>query len=197
MVRPLEERLAKQEKVNEDMGRQPKTLLEELEILRENAGRQDFPPLPVHSGQVHQHNETLATPRLEGAVEDKRESVEEEEIQLMCADARRVIGLTPIEPRMLELQMQSYGAKDMEEAMMMEVKSYLKCEMKVRPSEIEKLDIVRVFHPAKENWNVLYLELGSEHQVDSLLYHTRVMEKRDHRVIRWIPSKMYQRFSAL
>ena len=72
----------------------------------------------------------------------------------MCADARRVIGLTPIDQRMLELQMQSFGARDKEEAMLMEVKSFLKCEMKVKPSEIEKLDIVRIFHPARENWKL-------------------------------------------
>ena len=69
--------------------------------------------------------------------------------------------------------------------------------MKERPSDIDNLDIVRGLHPARDDWNVLYLELGSEYQVDSLFSYTRVMEKKDHRVIRWIPKKMYQRFSAL
>ena len=75
----------------------------------------------------------------------------------MCSSARKVVGLTPIEPRMLEMQMENYGAKDMEEAKMMEIKSYLKCEMKMRTSDIEKLDFVKIFPPAKENWNVLYV----------------------------------------
>ena len=51
------------------------------------------------------------------------------EIRDICGAARKVIGLTPIEPRMLEIQMRSYGAKTKEEAMLMEVKNYLKCEM--------------------------------------------------------------------
>ena len=69
--------------------------------------------------------------------------------------------------------------------------------MKIKPSEIDKFDIVRIFHPARDNWNVLYVELGNEYQVDSLFSYTRMMVKKDHRVTRWIPRKMYQRFSAL
>ena len=93
--------------------------------------------------------------------------------------------------------MQSYGATNKEEAMLMEVKSFLKCEMRVRTSEIEKLDIVKVFHPAKDNWNVLYVEFSSEDQVDNLFSYTRGMVKKDHRVTRWIPRRMYSRFRAL
>ena len=192
VLKPLEERLAEQEAINTDMGRQLNKVMGELEALRRGASvyGQDFPLLSYHS--EHEIVSRGSTSRHEGGF-----CKEEEEVKVMCADARKVIGLTPIEPRMLELQMQSFGAKDKEEAMLMEVKSYLKCEMKMRPSEIEKLDIVRVFHPAKENWNVLYIELGSESQVDQVFSYTRVMEKKDHRVTRWIPRRMYERFSAL
>ena len=55
----------------------------------------------------------------------------------ICRKARRIIGFKPIEPRMLEIQINSYGAKNVEEAMLMEIKSYLKCEMKVRKWNIE------------------------------------------------------------
>ena len=81
----------------------------------------------------------------------------------ICEKARRIIGLTPIEPRMLDIQVKSYGAKNMEEAMLLEVKSYLKCEMKVKPTELEKLDIVRIFPPAKESWYTLYAEFRKEY----------------------------------
>ena len=118
--------------------------------------------------------------------------------QEMCAAARRVIGFTPIEPRMLELQIQSFGAKDLEEAKRMEIESYLKCEMKMKPSDIQKLDIVRIFSPAKEDWNVLYVEFGSDYQVDMVFSHTRNMAaKQDHRVVRWYPRQMYERYRAV
>ena len=62
--------------------------------------------------------------------------------------------------------------------------------MKIKPSEIDKFDIVRIFHPLRDNWNVLYVELENECQVDKLFSYTREMT-------RGIPRKMYQRFSAL
>ena len=86
----------------------------------------------------------------------------------LCNSARKVIGFTPIEPRMLQIQMENYGARDLEEAKLMEIKSYLKCEMKMLPSDIEKLNIIRVFPPAKQDWNVLYVEFGSEFETDTI-----------------------------
>ena len=108
-----------------------------------------------------------------------------------------MVGFSPIEPRMLELQIQSFGAKVQEEAMLMEIKSYLRCEMKVKPSDINNLDIVKIFPPAKDNWNVLYVEFGSEYQVDRLMAHTREIVKQDHRVVRWFPKQMYERYGAV
>ena len=68
----------------------------------------------------------------------------------------------------------------------------LKCEMKVRPSVIEQLNIVKVFPPAKEDWNTLYVELGSEFEVDSLYSYTKNINKRDHRMFPYIPKQMYR-----
>ena len=79
----------------------------------------------------------------------------------MCAGARRVIGFTPIELMMLDLKMQRYVAENMDEAKLMEINSYLNCEMKMRCYDIEKSDIVNIFPPAKENWNVIYVMMSS------------------------------------
>ena len=201
MLKPIEERLDRQETANMDMATQIITMKEEMLALRQLVSRQEFPSLSDPSdlsGTAGGSSVTTALGNLrrldgtswQGATADK-------DVLNMCADARRVIGLTPIDQRMLELQMQSFGARDKDEAMLMEVKSFLKCEMKIKPSEIDKFDIVRIFHPARDNWNVLYVELGNEYQVDSLFSYTREMVKKDHRVTRWIPRKMYQRFSAL
>ena len=65
------------------------------------------------------------------------------------------------------------------------------------PSEIEKLDIVKIFPPARDEWNTLYVEFGSEGEVDKLFRYTRVMCKADHRLVRWIPKEMYDRFRGL
>ena len=89
--------------------------------------------------------------------------------------------------------MESYGAKDLDEAMLMEVKSYLKCEMKMLPSLIEKLNIIRIFPPSRPDWNVLYVEFESDYEVDTIFSFTKNMDKK---VIRWIPKQMYDRFRA-
>ena len=50
----------------------------------------------------------------------------------MCAAARRIVGFKPIESRMLDIQIHCYVADSMEEAKLQEIKSYLKCEMKLK-----------------------------------------------------------------
>ena len=162
-----------------------------------------LPALPVPQGQISTRLEEISSrsrDRATGGLEDdRRRSTENYNSRIveLCETGRRVVGFSPIEPRMLEMQIRSFGAKNQEEAMLMEIKSYLKCEMKVRPSDIEKLDIVRIFHPAKENWNVLYVEFGNEYQVDKLFTYTRGMVKKDHRVVRWFPKQMYDRYRAV
>ena len=98
---------------------------------------------------------------------------------------------------MLDIQIRSYGAKNFDEAMVMEIKSYLKCELKMLPSVIKKLYIVRIFHLAKADWNVLYVEFGSEYEADTIFTYTRRMVHKDHMVIPWIPMKMFGRQRAV
>ena len=194
-LKPVEDRMNKQDELNTDMARQFKFIMKELETLKEVMRSKEYPALPEHSEQragLGGIGRSSDMGRL-GADGSRGSGLR---VRDMCSAARKVIGLTPIEPKMLEIQMRSYGAKNIGEAMLMEVKSYLKCEMKVLPSEIEKLDIVRIFHPAKDDWNVLYVEFSSEYQVNSLYSYTKVM-KKDNRLMRWVPKQMYERFSEV
>ena len=127
VLKPLEERLVIQEKANMGMSRQFNTIKEELQALKNGINRQEFPPLPEHSEHgVARSGQAVVTPRvldMAGTIRSSEEYSEAAlgEIKQMCADARRVIGLTQISPRMLELQVKSYGDRDLEEAMLMEV----------------------------------------------------------------------------
>ena len=201
-MEPLEERLEQQEKVNKELFIQLNSLKEEFGVLKEAVKDQpSFPVLPQpHGQQDHQ----TADSGIGGQVLWNREGgrgarpLEDNHGVLgLCTSARKVIGFTPIEPRMLEIQMENYGAKDLEETKLIEVKSYLKCEMRMLPSDIEKLNITRIFPPAKPDWNVLYVEFGSEIEADTIFRYTRNMVKKDHRVINWIPKQMYERFRAV
>ena len=182
----LEERLKIQEKTNQELCKKLEIAITEINILKE-------------SQKVLGSNseENISINALEELNDNKEDVVKESEQEELCSSARKVLGFSPIEPRMLDLQIHSFGAKDTEEAKMMEVKNYLKCELRMRPSEIEKLTFVRIFPPAKADWKVLYVEFASDSQVDKVISHTRNMDKQDHRVVRWYPWQMYNRFKAI
>ena len=193
-LKPLEERLQYQEQVSKGLHNKVKSLMTELKDLKGKVRQaEEFPGLP--GPQAQPQVQQLLGDRSQAGSPPRNQRVDE--VEKMCEAGRKVIGFSPIEPRMLDIQIQSYGAKNQEEAMLMEKKSYLKCEMKVRPSDIDTLDIVRIFPPAKENWNVLYVEFGSELQVEKLMTYTRGMVKQDHRVLRWFPKEMYERYRAV
>ena len=122
------------------------SLAKEVGLVKRDVSsqQQQFPVLPEPQGQQHPQVEKEDMAGFTRA-SSGRKYVSMSSCENLCASARRVIGFSPIEPRMLEIQLNSYGARDREEAMLMEVKSYLKCEMKMMPSVIEKLNIIRIF----------------------------------------------------
>ena len=185
-VQAIEERLKIQEIVNQDLCKKLEIAMTEIANLRNSQVVNDF-----------SSKESIRKEALEEFNSKEEVVASPSEQEELCASARKVLGFSPIEPRMLDLQIHSYGAKDIEEAKMMEVKNYLKCELKMRPSEIENLSFVRIFPPAKADWKVLYVEFASDTQVDKVISHTRNMDKQDHRVVRWYPWQMYNRFRAV
>ena len=172
-------------------------VLKEVEVLKETSKCEHFPKLPsaTNLSNLFRARTNPTINQTSGVVTDPNHITK---VQELCAGAKKIVGFTPIEPRMLTMQMESYGAKDQAEAMQMEIKSYLKCEMKMLPSEIEKLDIIKIFPPSgQDDWNTLYVEFGSEYQVDKVFQHTKYMRKQDHRVIHWFPREMKERREAL
>ena len=192
-VIPLQERLDLQEKNNRELKEQFSEVLEEVKTLRESVKTsEEFPFLPKSQNL----KSIYASKHIQ--LNSKADHDHVRQVEELCASARKVIGLTPIEPRMLELQIQSFGAKDQEQAMQMEVESYLKCEMKMKPTDIQRLDIVRVFPPpGQDDWKTLFVEFGSEFQVDKVFQHTKYMVKSDHRVLHWFPVQMKERRAAI
>ena len=207
-IKPVEEKLELQEKVNQKLYSELNSLTKELETLKQKckSSKQGAPSVPEPQGHQGHHEAAKAGQGVSGEQSPVYRGVYSEiqdyrgvysEKQRLCESARKIVGFSPIDQRMLGIQMQSYGAKDSNEAMLLEVKSFLKCEMKILPSEIEKLSIMRIFPPAKENWNVLYVEFESEKDVDFIFNHTSAMMKPDHRLMRWIPRQMFERFKAI
>ena len=127
----MEERLRIHEVVNDKLSKQLNSLVMDMETLQASVkDQQAFPSLPGPGYLQHGRDMRVGKicgsragvvdgehGRAEGSSEDFIRKTEE-----MCAAGRRVVGFTQIETRMLELQIQSCGAKNMEEAMMMDVK---------------------------------------------------------------------------
>ena len=201
-IKPIEARLETQERASQNLGDQIKSLVTEIEALKEEVVIiKDLPKINSNIGEVDSVPRDSLHGGIGGVTGQVHGSGEADQLNAkimdVCSKARRIVGFKPIEHRMLEIQMRSYGAKDLEEAMLMEVKSYLKCEMKVKPWQIERLNFVRIFPPNKEDWNTLYVEFGSEHEVNMVYKHTWVMVKQDHNVVRWYPKELFERFQAL
>ena len=119
-VQAIEERLAIQEKVNKDLFKKLEDVMAEIDNLKGSQIVQDY-----------NSKESVSSEALEELNSTKVVVTRATEQEELCASARKVLGFSPIEPRMLDLQINSYGAKDIEEAKLMEVKNYLKCELKM------------------------------------------------------------------
>ena len=197
-VEPLKERLQLQEKEIGELKEQFKEVMQEVKALREMSKNvEQFPALPV-TGTLNSVFRGNSAPNTLPSTTVIRDPDYARKTRMLCADARKVVGFTPIGPRMIELQIESYGAKDQDEAMCMEVKSFLKCDLKMYPSEIQKLEIVKISTLSdRDDWSTLWVEFGSEYQVDKVFQHTRYMTKKDHRVLHWFPAEMQERRDAV
>ena len=116
---PLEERLELQENVNKELFSQLNSLKEEVGFLKETVKEQQgYPVLPQpHGQQVHQLEENGGRRQDIWNSEGGRragygQSEDSNTVLGLCNSARKVIGFTPIEPKMLRMQMENYGAKD-------------------------------------------------------------------------------------
>ena len=186
-VEPIREELQMQVKETNELRQETKDLkikfeavLKEVELLKGTTKYKqcdEFPELPA-AEKLSNLFKARAYPNNRSASAAVRDPEHVRKVHELCAGARKIVGFAPIEPRMLTMQIESYGAKDQAEAMQMEIKSYLKCEMKMLPSEIEKLDIMEIFSPpGQKDWDTLYVEFGNEYQVDKVFQHTKYIRK--------------------
>ena len=127
----MEEKLELQEKVNQELYRKVNFLAKEMEALKQKFNSaQPLVPEPQVQRDQHHHEPPGAGQgigreqgqgyrRVNSENQDNRGVYCEK--QRLCESARRIVGFSPIDQRMLNIQMQSYGAKDTKEAMLMEV----------------------------------------------------------------------------
>ena len=112
--------------------------------------------------------------------------------------SRRTIGLQRIDKHDIQrmYQEQYGGARSEEEARLLAVKEYFRLELKLSEGIIEEFDIERIFTPARENPEWLYVTFRYEASVSRVFEKTRIMRK-DSRIITYIPREYHSRFQAM
>ena len=135
--------------------------------------------------------------------------MEKERVRGLLAGARKVIGLKPINRRHVEqmdrrLEDVEGETRDEREkrAKYDAVILFFKEEMRMRDEEIEKLDIVRIFSPAREDGETLYVELASWEMAQFALSYTKYMRRSTEgqdrvEVVKYVPRDLYRRFRAI
>ena len=109
--------------------------------------------------------------------------------------AERTVGFQPLTKEDVDEMCRTHNTMDTELAMKLLVVEYLKMEMKNSTTDIT--NIVRVFPPAKPNWNTLYAEFDTRLTTRTVFSFTRFMRNKDQRVTNYIPHMFYHQFDHL
>ena len=134
---------------------------------------------------------------------------EEAKVKKIIREAKKKVGMRPIDKVHVQHTMrrneEADKDKDIDErwkkAMSETVEAFLKYEMKMAEDDIDQLKIVKIFPPAKDQWDILYVEFESKEMVNFLMSFTKYM-RRDEKekkpsILKYIPKELFARFSAV
>ena len=233
VLKPWQERTLRVEESMAGLGEQVKRLTEELRQVKEqmpcgkgegksyaNVTRRSgggaltgANTVPIGGGRTQGEEEQVEVEKGEVEQEEvqqrEKERVERERIRGLLADARRVVGLKPIDKKHVEhtkrrlKEIEGETEEDKERrAKEGTVMLFLKCELKMKEEDIGKLEIKKIFAPAKVEWNTLYVELGSWEQAKFLLSFTTFLRRNTTgedrlEVVNYIPRDLFERFKAI
>ena len=88
------------------------------------------------------------------------------------------------------------GAEPEEEEKFLAVKEYLHLEIKLSRKTIDQMEIERIFAPARDNPEWLYVTFKYESSVYKIFEKTRIMRKES-RILTYIPKQYRKRFEAI
>ena len=168
--------------------------MEEVADLRKKLSA-EYPPLVSVDERVKNKDQTFAESIKNRECNTVLDGKPQELMEIVSA-ARRTIGLQCIYPADLHRQTRLYGARDEAEARILAVKEFLKCEMKVSGEVFDEMKVEKIFPPARENWNTLYIRFASESSVHTLYNYTRHL-RSNQRLVPYIQKQFYPRYKAM
>ena len=176
-VEPLKERQEKTEKEAEETNEKVEMILLEMKKMKEQINKiVEISANTVEGrvadretvGEIERDNLPEGWRLRNKNLESKRQcstGMEDQSAKLL-RNARRVLGFKPIDKVHVEQCMRRVEQDDekvskedaWEKAKEKAVSEFLKYEMKMKEEDIEQLKTVMIYPPAKEDWNVLYVE---------------------------------------
>ena len=151
------------------------------------------PPAPPQPGPPSHTGTAPGSSLLPSPTQDQ--VTDDHDVREIIEKAERTIGFQPLTKQDVEDMCRTHNTSDTDFAMKMLVIEYLTFEMK---NQVTKAgNIVRVFPPAKENWNTLYAEFDTRTTAKTVFGFTRFLRNNDHRVNMYIPHMFYNQFQHL
>ena len=109
--------------------------------------------------------------------------------------AERTVGFKPLHVSDIDEICRIHDTDDAQYAMKLLVIEYLRFEMKNHSTQLE--NIVKVFPPARPDWNPLYAEFDTRRTTSTVYRYTRFLRDEEHKVFPYIPHMFYDQFDHL
>ena len=223
VMKPWQERTVRVEESMTVIGEEVRKMAEEMKNNKEQmAGRTEGRSYSSMVGQGASSTAILTggnsaplggrrggTAELGGGGGASVDQVEKERVRGMLAHAGKVIGLKPIDKRHVEQVNRRLEEVEgeteverQERAKLGAVRMFLRDEMRMKNDDMDELRIVKIFPPAKDDWNVLYVELATTEMAQFAMGFTSFMRRgttgEDRvEVVKYIPRDLYMRFRAV
>ena len=209
-LKPLEEKTNNMENVAVQMGEKVEELVKKVSTLEEKLAKVEEKSNVVND-EARSYSEVIKEKHT-NPYQEKEHLVQNEhnEVEQIFSKSAKVIGLKPIDKLHVEhiMRRQKDKMKDASEkeqweaALLTAVKLFLEKEMRIKDEDYENLEIVKIFPPAKEEWNVLYVEFRNQQQANLVYTYTKYMRRNIQgdgkpEVQIYVPKELYARFRAI
>ena len=161
------------EKVTETMGKQVKELYTKVINLKQQLVQvKENPQVKPHEKTYSEVMKQNHLPKSQQELADgqdinREQNDKQEQVKKLFKNAANVVGLKPIDKvhvehikrRLTETMKDKSEDERWKAALESAVEMFLDKEMRIRGEDMTKLKIIEIFTPAREDWNVLYVEL--------------------------------------
>ena len=198
-IAPLIDKQQLMETEQESLKKQFSNVLQEMKEMKEKLVQwQNYPPLPSTSSLAPSGSTKFASLSQlvdNPGVETTEKNQAREKLVNVADFARRTVSLSPFAHSDIGVELRR-GAQDEDEAKLWAVQAFLRYEMNIKSDVISTLCIDKVFPPAKDNWNTIYVTFSSVTMVNTVYSYARNMRREVHVGI-YVPKEWYPRYRAL